>query len=215
MPVVIRPATSSLDRDAIYRLRAASGRCVSMAPPPPWVPVPREMSVEDAWPETRLLLAESEGRCLGAARVDGERVSVTLCLEAAFIEDALRRSVQALSAPAVLPMHRRLLLAPGEVIFRAMDDADTLMEVVGGTVCAAGQQLGAGERLGVSAVIPGGRRLADAVAGVGGAEVRAIAAGTLHAMMAEEPMLRIQLGHALSERLVRAISARGQAKISA
>lgn len=208
-------ATTSLDRDAAYRLRAAGGRSVSVMPPPPEAHAERVVTAADAWPETQVLIVVSEGRCLGTAQIDGEAISVVLSDEGAWTEAALGRSIAALRRPVALPMPVRMLFAPGEVVFRCLDPADALMEVVEGVVWTGGEPVAATGRLGESAVIPHGRRFADAVAGSGGAEVCAIPSSQLHALMDAEPMLRIQLGHALSARLAGIISSEGRAKMSA
>ena len=81
MPISIRAAQSSRDRDAIYRLRAAQGRSVSMSPSSSDAPVARVFELADVWPETVLLLVESEDRCLGCARIDGHRILDLQALE--------------------------------------------------------------------------------------------------------------------------------------
>jgi len=173
------------------------------------------METADIWPETVLLLIESDGRCLGAARIDGDEISVVLSTEANGMGPALQRSIDAVSAPAAIPMPHRVLFAPGETIFSALDPADSLMSVRAGAVWFCGSALGAGERLGESAVVPGGRRFADAAAGSEGAEVCAIPAPKLQALMEDEPMLRIQLGMALSVRMAGLIVDGVRAKMSA
>ena len=215
VPAVIRLATTSLDRDAAYRVRAAEGRSVSMAPPPPGVKAARMFSPSDAWPETQVLIVTEEGRCLGTAQVDGEAVTMVLSDEGTWLQAALERSIAALTQPVVIPMPIRMLFAPGEDVFQRLESADSLMEVVDGQVWYGSETLGSGSRLGVSAVIPDGRRFTDAVAGSGGAEVCAIPTGQLHALMAEEPMLRIQLGHALSTQIAGLIPGERRAKMYA
>lgn len=215
MSICIRAAQSSRDRDAIYRLRAAAGRSVSMSPPAPAAVVERVFELADTWPETVLLLVESEERCLGCARVDGARVDVVMSEEGAWIEPALRRSIADLDAPMVLPTPIRVLYAPGERIFSAMETAASLMVIQQGTASYCGSELALGERLGESAVVPGGLRFSDAVAGPSGAEIGVLPAATLHALMAAEPMLRMQLTMALSERMAGLVAEGVRAKMTA
>ena len=186
-----------------------------MAAPPPGLAIPRVMAMADAWPETVLLVVASQGRCLGGARIDGDMVDVVLCEEAVGIRSALQRSIAALGEPAALPMPERWLFASGERIFSARASADSLMAVSEGVVWQCGQALHSGARFGESASLPGGQRFADAVAGIDGAEVTAISSGALQCMMAEEPMLRIQLNLALSERMAGLLSGRRWTKMSA
>lgn len=215
MPISIRAAQSSRDRDAIYRLRAAQGRSVSMSPSSSDAPVARVFELADVWPETVLLLVESEDRCLGCARIDGTHVDVVMSEEGAWIEPALRRSIADLEAPVVLPTPIRVLFAPGERIFSAMDPAASLMVIHRGTASHCGSELSQGARLGESAVVPDGLRFAGAVAGQRGAEIGVLPATQLHALLAAEPMLRLQLTMALSERMAGLVAEGVRAKMSA
>jgi hypothetical protein len=186
-----------------------------MSPPSSADPVDRVFELADVWPETVLLLVESEERCLGCARIDGTQIDVVVSEEGAWIEPALRRSIAALDAPVVLPAPIRVLFAPGERIFSAMDPAASLMVIDRGTASYCGSELSPGARLGESAVVPDGLRFADAVAGRSGAEIGVLPAAQLHALLAAEPMLRLQLTMALSERMAGLVAEGVRAKMSA
>jgi len=186
-----------------------------MSPPSSEAAAGRIFELADVWPETVLLLVESEDRCLGCARIAGTQVDVVMSEEGAWSEPALRRSIAALESPAVLPTPIRVLYGPGERIFSAMEPAASLMVVQQGSASHCGSELSSGARLGESAVVPGGLRFADAFAGPSGAEVGVLPAAQLHALLAAEPMLRIQLTMSLSEHMAGLVAAGVRAKMSA